>query len=55
MTTFGWLIHVIPTEDTREHLASEDCWCEPLAEDSVRTHNAADGRELFERGERKTS
>lgn len=49
------VIHVLPLNDLREHQEDVACWCKPKpdAEDErVIVHNAADGRESFERGER---
>jgi hypothetical protein len=49
------LCHVIPLQDFRPHEASAGCWCgpRPLPDaPSVYVHNALDGRELIERGER---
>lgn len=54
----GWSLiglHVMPNCDTREHNESEDCWCEPVDDEGVIVHNSADGRELFESGNRKPS
>lgn len=48
--------HVIPLNDLREHEESAGCWCEPVVnDDGVLVHNAADKRELYERGERKVN
>jgi hypothetical protein len=48
--------HVIPLDDFREHEVSVDCWCRPVeGEDGVVMHRALDGREAYERGERKVS
>jgi hypothetical protein len=49
-----WL-HVIPMGDLREHEATAACWCVPVEDDGVVVHNALDGREAYERGERKVS
>jgi hypothetical protein len=47
-------IHVMPVNDLREHVANDDCWCEPVQEYVVEesgsshwlaSHNALDGRE----------
>jgi hypothetical protein len=46
---------VLPIGDLREHAISDACWCEPVESDGVVTHNSLDGREAFERGERKPS
>ena len=46
--------HVYPVDDLREH-AVTDCWCGPLDDDDIVIHNSLDGREIYERGERKMS
>lgn len=58
----GWLVitdaysrHVMPAGDLREHEVDEDCWCEPFMSDGITVHNSADGREGYERGERRPS
>jgi hypothetical protein len=51
-------VHVIPLNDLREHAENPYCWCKPercLDEERIIVHNAADGREKFETGERKPS
>ena len=52
-------MQVMPINDTREHVDTKDCWCEPrldpVAEVPTYVHNSADGREAFQRGERKPS
>lgn len=51
-------VHVIPNGDLREHLCSETCWCRPTEDDEVHgvfIHQAMDGREQFETGERLPS
>ena len=51
--------HVYPVNDLREHeLTSKDgerCWCNPEydEEDDIFIHNALDGREAYESGERE--
>jgi hypothetical protein len=48
------LLHVIPINDLREHLADEACWCGPTTDgDGIMVHNSMDKREYFERGERR--
>lgn len=47
--------HIIPMCDDQEHQVSLECWCKPEEDDDLIIHNSADGRELFERGERKPS
>lgn len=49
--------HVLPVGDLRDHEES-DCWCKPASPEddpSVIVHNALDGREAFETGERVPS
>jgi hypothetical protein len=46
--------HVYPVDDLREH-AVTDCWCGPVDDDGIVVHNSLDGREMYERGERKMS
>lgn len=56
----GWMaftnpLEVVPRADLREHRFGRKCWCKPFEEDGVIVHNSMDGRERFERGERKPS
>jgi hypothetical protein len=60
----GWLSmqvndgpwNVIPLADLRNHETTRPCWCRPSpTEDGIVVHNAMDGREAYERGERKPS
>lgn len=56
-TALAWKVdgnHVYPTNDLREHSVS-NCWCRPIDDDGVMVHNSLDGREEFERGDRKSS
>ena len=49
-------LHVVPTNDLREHESSVSCWCSPTPDESepnVYIHHSMDGREAFEEGERK--
>ena len=46
--------HVYPVDDLREHSVA-DCWCGPTDDDGILAHNSLDGREHYERGERKLS
>jgi hypothetical protein len=46
--------HVYPVNDLREH-SVEDCWCHPTDDEGVMVHNSLDGREFYERGDRKVS
>jgi hypothetical protein len=51
-------IHIIPTNDLREHRTDNGipCWCHPVEdEDGLIVHNAMDKREQFETGIRKPS
>lgn len=49
--------HVFPIDDLKEHtVEGMGCWCHPVEDDDgVIVHNAMDGREAFETGERKPS
>ena len=50
------MLHVYPLNDLREHEMSKECWCRPdVDEDGVCVHNALDGREAYEIGERKVN
>ena len=46
--------HVYPADDLRNHSLT-NCWCRPTDDDGIMVHNSLDGRELYERGERKPS
>jgi len=46
---------VIPNNDLREHFGCEKCWCAPFFDGELLVHNSMDGREQFERGQRKVS
>jgi hypothetical protein len=46
--------HVMPIDDLKAHY-TYDCWCVPFDEDGIWVHNSMDGRELYERGERRVS
>lgn len=46
--------HVYPMNDLRRH-SIRDCWCLPVDDDGVIVHHSLDGREQYERGERKLS
>lgn len=50
-------VHVLPIDDTRDHVETPQCWCRPRVErvetylggwGTVITHHSADGRELQE-------
>jgi hypothetical protein len=45
---------VIPVNDLREH-SLDNCWCDPREDDGVVVHHSLDGRESYERGDRKPS
>jgi hypothetical protein len=50
--------HIVPAGDLRDHDTSVACWCRPFRDEechSLIIHNSMDGRELYERGERKPS
>lgn len=48
-------LHIIPLNDMQEHITrAETCPCKPeLSESGNIVHNSFDGREAYERGERK--
>jgi hypothetical protein len=46
--------HVYPVNDLREHTVAE-CWCNPVDDDGIMVHNSLDGREMYEREERRKS
>ena len=48
----GVFKHILPIGE--EH-STEDCPCNPLEDEDLIIHNSFDGRETFERGERKPS
>lgn len=51
----GCEFHIIPVGDLREH-ESDECWCRPAEDEEepgLWNHNALDGREAYERGERQ--
>lgn len=62
-TPSSCIIHIYPLDDLRPHITDQDnrgvCWCRPTVEQEgagyIVTHNAADGREAFETGQRKRS
>lgn len=46
--------HIFPLHDLRDHVVDgRPCWCAPDETEDGIVHNAADGREQYERGERK--
>jgi hypothetical protein len=53
--------HIVPLDDWREHELILSCWCRPVWEchpvwdKGVVVHHSMDGREAYERGERKPS
>lgn len=44
---------VMPIDDLREHREGPACWCLPFYDENILVHNSLDGREFYERGERK--
>lgn len=49
-------VHVMPTNDMREHRESADCWCRPVRDEEeprVVIHNSMDQRETYENGRKK--
>jgi len=51
----GELTQIWPLGDLRQHIVDgSGCWCHPtIDDDGLVVHNALDGREAYERGERK--
>jgi hypothetical protein len=46
--------HVIPADDLRLHDGSPHCWCFPRDDGGdLWVHNSADGREQYERHEKR--
>jgi hypothetical protein len=45
--------HVIPADDLYPHEGTSKCTCDPFDDDGIWVHNSFDGRERFERKERK--
>ncbi len=49
-------IHIVPKDDTREHVLNPGCWCrvrphsDPMQE-AYMVHTAADGRKPYEDGD----
>lgn len=50
-------VHIFPCDDLRPHDTEHGlgCWCRPFEDDGMIVHNSMDGREAFERGERRVS
>lgn len=47
--------HLVPCGDLRLHQLDPRCWCNPTEDDECPgfyVHNSADGRELYETGDR---
>ena len=40
--------NVIPLDDIKEHVPSNQCWCSPDYEDGIYIHHSMDNRELTE-------
>lgn len=52
------ILHIIPLNDTRDHMPFPECWCAPEEDaehQGVFVHHSADGREDFEEGRRLPS
>jgi hypothetical protein len=50
--------HIVPEDECDDHSFTLKCPCQPkrdLEDPYIVTHNSYDGREAFERGERKPS
>jgi len=51
------IMHVVPLNDLREHVASKDCWCKPTEDEGwpdIWVHHAMDQREQYEEGRKPT-
>lgn len=53
-TDYDQYVEVIPLNDTKEHFAGDECWCQPrrVEEENQRpviSHNSNDRREIWER------
>lgn len=68
LSVFGWAnyidggnVHVVPVSDLKTHVidVTGECWCHPRIEreglSSILVHNSSDGREKYERGERRAA
>jgi hypothetical protein len=56
----GWTAYadpseVVPNNDLKPHGSGMGCACKPFEDEGTIIHNSFDGREKFERGERKPS
>jgi hypothetical protein len=50
------IVEVAPLDDLRDHVRGPDCWCGPTVTlDGILLHTSMDGREAYERGERKAN
>ena len=47
------LIHVYPLDDLKGHDTVAECWCKPVNDEGIMVHNSMDGREAYEKGERR--
>jgi hypothetical protein len=52
--TENYGVHIMPVDEMDMH-DFENCRCEPREDEGVIIHASFDGRELYERGERKPS
>lgn len=43
---------VIPVNDLKDHIETNQCWCNPDYEDGVYVHHSLDNRELTENNPR---
>lgn len=46
----GLMPNAIPAMDVRCHVLGAGCWCHPLDDGEVVSHNTADKRELYHHG-----
>ena len=57
MTKLHEVIHVVPLNDLKDHVASTECWCKPTEDvewPDVWVHHSMDRREEYEEGREKS-
>ena len=56
----GWMIHILPVNDLKEHVTKTTCSCNPdvryrdehgVLPEAICVHNSWDGREIIEQAE----
>lgn len=53
----GFVGHIVPVDDIKEHTLNAECWCTPMLDEEfgLVVHNSLDRREEYETGQRKFS